>query len=121
MEIGLADAVDAVREELLEAASRGEGQPLSFEVGPIEMEFEIELRAEAKAGGKFKAWVVSAEAEAGVSRGRTHRVAFTLTPRAAGPADSPPAADGSTARRSWTIDDHVDGDDAEDVSDRIAH
>ncbi|MEV8097635.1 trypco2 family protein [Kitasatospora sp. NPDC085879] len=83
MEIGLADAVDAVREELLEAAARGAGQSLSFEVGPIEMEFEIELRAEAKAGGKFKAWVVSAETEAGVSRGRTHRVAFTLTPRGA--------------------------------------
>ncbi|MEV6209705.1 trypco2 family protein [Kitasatospora sp. NPDC051914] len=81
MEIGLADAVDAVRKELMEAASRGEGQPLSFEVGPIEMEFEIELRAEAKGGAKFKAWVVSAETEAGVSRGRTHRVAFTLTPR----------------------------------------
>ncbi|MEU2628538.1 trypco2 family protein [Kitasatospora sp. NPDC007106] len=81
MEIGLADAVDAVRKELLEAAARGADQPLSFEVGPIEMEFEIELRAEAKAGGKFKAWVVSAETEAGVSRGRTHRVAFTLTPR----------------------------------------
>ncbi|MEW1907406.1 trypco2 family protein [Kitasatospora sp. NPDC085895] len=81
MEIGLADAVDAVRKELLEAASRGADQPLSFEVGPIEMEFEIELRAEAKAGGKFKAWVVSAETEAGIARGRTHRVAFTLTPR----------------------------------------
>ncbi|MFE2722452.1 trypco2 family protein [Kitasatospora sp. NPDC059327] len=82
MDIELADAVAAVRDELLKASARAAGQDVVFEVGPVEMEFEVELRADAKAGGKFRVWAVSAEAEAGVSRGRTHRVSFTLTPKA---------------------------------------
>ncbi|MFB7675847.1 trypco2 family protein [Kitasatospora purpeofusca] len=82
MDVPLADAVAAVRDELLEAAARAGNDPqVVFAVGPVEMEFEVELRADTKAKGKFKLWAVGAEAEAGVSRGRTHRVAFTLTPK----------------------------------------
>ncbi|MBD0694064.1 trypco2 family protein [Streptomyces sp. CBMA123] len=81
MEIGLADAVAAVRDELLEAAARAAGHEIAFVVGPVEMEFEVELRADAKAKAGFRVWAVAAEAEAGLSRGRTHRVSFTLTPR----------------------------------------
>ncbi|MFJ2775261.1 MULTISPECIES: trypco2 family protein [unclassified Kitasatospora] len=83
----MADAVAAVRDELLEAAARGIGQDIAFAVGPVEMEFEVELRADAKARGGFRVWAVTAEAEAGVSRGRTHRVSFTLTPRTADDQD----------------------------------
>ncbi|MFE7564351.1 trypco2 family protein [Kitasatospora sp. NPDC057500] len=79
MDVPLADAVAAVRDELLEAAARpGDDPRLVFAVGPVEMEFEVELRADAKAKGEFKLRVVGAEAQAGVSRGRTHRIAFTL-------------------------------------------
>ena len=48
MEIELADAVAAVRDELVEAAARGVGQAVAFTVGPIEMEFAVELRADAR-------------------------------------------------------------------------
>ncbi|QXE32951.1 hypothetical protein KQY30_00215 [Streptomyces sp. GMY02] len=106
MDIPLVDAVAAVRDELLEAASRGAGQDVVFAVGPVEMEFEVELRADAKAKAGFKLWAVGAETEAGVSRGRTHRVAVTLTPRNAqggdllisGSADRP-AGPGATGDR----------------------
>jgi hypothetical protein len=81
MEIELADAVAAVREELMSAAGRGSGQEIAFAVGPIEMEFTVELRADAKAKAGFKAWVMSADVEAGVARGRSHRVKVTLTPK----------------------------------------
>ena len=82
MEIELADAVATVREELLDAARRGTGQEIAFAVGPIEMEFAVELRADARAKAGFKAWVLaSAEVEAGVARGRTHTVSVTLTPK----------------------------------------
>lgn len=84
MEIELADAVAAVREELLHAAARGIGQPVEFLVGPIELEFAVELRQDAKAKAGFKAWVVSGDAEGGLSRGRTHRVSMTLTPNRPG-------------------------------------
>lgn len=80
MEIELGNAVAAVREELLHAAARGIGQPMKFLVGPIELEFAVELRQDTKAKAGFKAWVVSGDAEGGLSRGRTHRVSMTLTP-----------------------------------------
>jgi len=81
VEIELADAVAAVRDELLEAARRGAGPDLAFKVGPVELEFAVELRADVKAKAGFKAWVVSADAEAGVARARTHRVTVSLTPQ----------------------------------------
>ncbi len=87
MEIELADAVAAVRDELVEAAARGVDEQVGFVVGPIELEFGVELRRDAKAKLGFKAWVVSADAEAGVSRGRTHRVRVSLTPKGPGGGD----------------------------------
>ena len=81
MEIELADAVAALRDELLRAVARGAEQNLTFHVGPIELEFTVELRVDAKGKGGFKAWVVSGDGEAGVARGRTHRVMVTLTPK----------------------------------------
>lgn len=56
MEIGSADAVAAVRDELLEAATRGAGHEIAFAVGPVEMEFEVELRADARAKAGFRVW-----------------------------------------------------------------
>ncbi|MGV9313952.1 trypco2 family protein [Streptomyces sp. NPDC003691] len=82
MDIPLAAAVAAVRDELVSAAAVvGEHPNLVFAVGPVEMEFAVEIRADAKATGRFSLWAVGADTEAGVSRGRTHRVSFTLTPR----------------------------------------
>jgi hypothetical protein len=45
--------------------ARGAGQEIAFKVGPVELEFAVELRTDAKAKAGFKAWVVSADAEAG--------------------------------------------------------
>ncbi|MEU8625858.1 trypco2 family protein [Streptomyces sp. NPDC048669] len=88
MDIPLVDAVAAVRNELLAAAAQvGEDPRMVFAVGPVGMEFEVELRADAKAKAGFKLWAVGAETEAGVSRGRTHRVSFTLTPKTAAGGD----------------------------------
>ncbi|MFB9688252.1 trypco2 family protein [Amycolatopsis plumensis] len=81
MEIELAAAVTALRYELIEAAARHEsGQQVGFRVSPIELEFAVELRADAKAKAGFKAWVLSADAEVGVARARTHKVKLTVTP-----------------------------------------
>ncbi|MFL1379769.1 trypco2 family protein [Nocardiopsis protaetiae] len=81
MDIPLTTAVQTLREELLEAAKQGEGAEITFEVGPIEMEFEVEFRKDVRAKTGFAAWIATAEVEGGVERGRTQRVAFTLTPR----------------------------------------
>ncbi|MFI7410175.1 trypco2 family protein [Streptomyces sp. NPDC049627] len=76
--IELADAVQAVRDELITAAARSAGQDVTFEVGDIELEFSVELRKEVKGGVKVKAWVVEAGADAGGGSTRSHRVAVTL-------------------------------------------
>ncbi|MBE1592361.1 trypco2 family protein [Nonomuraea angiospora] len=81
MDIELAQAVEGLRDELLAAAVAGAGSQIAFAVGPIELEFAVELKADAKAKAGFKAWVVTADVEAGVSRGRTHKVKLTLTPK----------------------------------------
>lgn len=60
---------------------------MEFKVGPVELEFAVELRADAKVKAGFKAWVVSGDAEGGVARGRTHRVKFVLTPQRPGGGD----------------------------------
>ncbi|MGW2110074.1 trypco2 family protein [Streptomyces sp. NPDC001948] len=79
--VELADAVESIRNQLIDAAGRATGRPVAFEVGDIQMEFTLELRKEIKGGSKVKAWVVEAGADASRTTGRTHKVAFTLKPR----------------------------------------
>lgn len=81
MEIELADAVRALRDELVSAAAQaGPEQEIGFRVGPIELEFTVELRVDASVKTGFKAWVLSADASGGVARGRTQKVKVTVTP-----------------------------------------
>ena len=101
--IELSAAVRAVRRELLAAAQEGAGEPLRFEVGPIQMEFTVELTAEAGVSGGVRAWVLNAGAEARATRGSTHRVSFTLTPKDAAtgaPVEIGNTADAATSRFS---------------------
>ncbi|WP_304454576.1 trypco2 family protein [Nocardiopsis sp. YSL2] len=88
MELRLTDAVRTLREELTEAVEEAEAQSpdMTFTVGPVQMDFEVQFRVDGKAKGKLSAWIASGEIEAGASRTRTHRVSFTLTPR---PKDTP--------------------------------
>jgi hypothetical protein len=79
--IELADAVESVRNQLMRAAARSAGKEIAFTVGDIQMEFTVELRKEVKGGAKVKAWVVEAGTDAGLSTGRTHKVALTLKPK----------------------------------------
>ncbi|MCA6092344.1 hypothetical protein LE181_09240 [Streptomyces sp. SCA3-4] len=80
-DIELAEAVRAIRSGLTSAAAAGAGEDLAFDVGDIALEFTVELRRDAKAGGKVKAWIAEAGAEGARGSARTHKVAFTLTPK----------------------------------------
>lgn len=40
--IELADAVESIRNQLIDAAGRATGRPVAFEVGDIQMEFALE-------------------------------------------------------------------------------
>jgi hypothetical protein len=84
VDIELGDAVASVRQELLDAAARETAAGLEFVVGTIELEFSVDLRRDAKVKSGFKAWVVSADVDGGITLGRAHRVKVTLTPRIGG-------------------------------------
>lgn len=79
--IGLADAIKELRRELTEAVAEAQDKPIRFELGPVEMEFLLEVgrAAEADAGVRF--WVVSLGGKGSVSSGSTHRVKLSLTPQ----------------------------------------
>jgi hypothetical protein len=79
--IDLETAVRALRDRLVSAAAQGSGREIQFEVGPIEMEFLVEMRRDAKARGGVRVWLASAEGEAAAGRTYTQRVRLTLTPK----------------------------------------
>ena len=100
-QIELSAPVSAIRRQLTEAARQGADESVHFEVGPIQMEFTVELTHEAGARGGVRAWVLSAGADARASRGTTHRVSLTLTPRDAAtgsPVEIGNTPDGGTSR-----------------------
>lgn len=95
--VGLAEAVKGIREELAEAVKAGKGEQLRFDVGPVELEFAVELRRDAEAKAGVKVWVVEAGTSGAFSRGTTHTLKVVLHP-----------VDTETGR-SVRVHDHVDG------------
>jgi len=68
--------------------SAGQDESLRFELGPVKMEFLLEVH---RAGGGevgVRFGVISVGAKGGVSSGSTHRVTLALTPR--GSSGRPP-------------------------------
>lgn len=77
----LAEAIEAVRAELLRAKELGAGSPMAFEVGPVEMQFTVALTREGKANAGVKVWVLEADATGSLTGQRTHQVKITLYPK----------------------------------------
>ena len=86
--IPLADAIRALRTELIEAVKEGEEKDLRFELGPVEMEFNAIVSREGSGGGKigFKLFGQGAEVNLGgkVSDQQVQRLKLVLTPRSPG-------------------------------------
>jgi hypothetical protein len=78
--VGLAEAIKGVREELAKAMEAGEGERLRFDVGPVELEFAVELRRDTEAKAGVKVWVVEAGGSGTLSRGTPHRLTVVLNP-----------------------------------------
>lgn len=82
--IGVGEAVQALRDELMAAAVAGADSDVKFEVGAIEMEFGFTLTKEgsAKVGlSKIFSSVVSADVSGKVAKEDVHRVKLVLTPK----------------------------------------
>ncbi|MFF5960805.1 trypco2 family protein [Streptomyces luteogriseus] len=74
----LSDAIQAVRAGLAAAQTDGVGSPIRFTVKDIVLDLGIELRQSASAGGRVKAFVVSADARGERASTATHRMTVTL-------------------------------------------
>lgn len=77
----LADAVTALRAELVKAMEAGKGEAVQFDVGTVTMEFEVEATADVEAKGGVRFWVVELGAYGSVGRSATHTVTLEMKPR----------------------------------------
>ncbi len=80
-QLGLADAIAALRKELTAAMTVGVGERVRFELGTVEMEFGLELAKERGGEAGVKFWVVTLGGKGSMTTGSTHRVTLQLTPK----------------------------------------
>ncbi len=57
-EIGLVEAIEAVREELVQAVLAGAQRPLQFPLEGVELTFQVGVTREHAPGGKLKFWIL---------------------------------------------------------------
>lgn len=81
--VGLPEAIRSLRAELSQAMEEGAGEELRFRVGPVELEFEVQLTREAGVDGGVRFWVVSVGAKGSTATATTHRVKISLQPQTA--------------------------------------
>jgi hypothetical protein len=86
-EIGLAEAIGQLRREIGVAMESARGEPLQFQLGPVELELQVRVSSKAGVKGEAKWFVVSLGADAGTERAGTHTVKLKLTPRVPGGGD----------------------------------
>ncbi|MCC8247088.1 trypco2 family protein [Saccharothrix luteola] len=77
--VGIAEAIDGLREELGLAQDAGADHQFRFEVTEVEVELLVEVRKEAKAGAKVQFGVVSVNSDGKAASARTHRIKLRLS------------------------------------------
>lgn len=82
--IELARVITDLRSELGRAVAAGEGEPLRFELGPIELEVTFVVGHSEDGNGKVSFWIVEAGTDRTNSSATTQRIKLTLAPRLAG-------------------------------------
>lgn len=82
-DISLADAIGQLRRDISEAVAKSKDQDILFEVGQVEMQFEVAVEREVGGSAGVKFWVVNAEAAASTTRTGTHTLTVPLLPRTA--------------------------------------
>jgi len=78
-DVGLAAAIGVVRRDLLAAQQEGQGSGLTFVVGPVELEFVVDVTHEGGGEASVKVLsLLSLGGKGGVSREMTNRIRVTL-------------------------------------------
>lgn len=81
--IELGEVIAELRRELQEAINQGEGQPLRFELGPVELEATVAVEKGGGGGAKVRFWVIELGGDAKVAQSSTQRIKLALQPRLA--------------------------------------
>ncbi|GLY79329.1 trypco2 family protein [Actinoallomurus iriomotensis] len=79
--LDLADVVHALRRELAQATAEGSEAEVRFELGPVELEFLVDVKKDGGAEAGVRFGVVSFGAKGTVTSGSTHRLKLLLTPK----------------------------------------
>jgi hypothetical protein len=79
--IGLAAAIEELRQELYRAQDLGADQQFAFGIEEAELELQLELRNSGKGDGKVSFGVATASAGGEHSTVRTHRLTLRLSVR----------------------------------------
>ena len=80
VEIGLEEAIRAVRAELTQAMQAGSGEEIRFRVNRVSLQFQVVATKSAEASGKVRFWVVDVGAGGKLESASTHTVQVDLEP-----------------------------------------
>jgi Trypsin-co-occurring domain 2 len=84
--VGLAEAIQSLREEMTRAIEQAKGQELRFNVEEVEIDLGVEVKREGSADGKISFKVFGTGIEAGgkgsQAQTSTHHMKITLKPPA---------------------------------------
>jgi hypothetical protein len=76
----LADTIAAVRRELGLAQAAGQGQPVQFRAGPVELEFEVAVTRTGGGQAGVQLWVLTLSGKGELGQATTQRIKVTLQP-----------------------------------------
>ena len=76
----LADTIAAVRRELGAAQQAGQGEPVRFRAGPVELEFEVAVTRTGGGQAGVQLWVLTLGAKGELGHATTQRIKLTLQP-----------------------------------------
>lgn len=80
--VSIAEAMESLRNQVLEAAEAAHTSDLAFAVREIEVEFQVALTVEVSGSASVSLWkVLTFGAGADAARSDTHRVRLVLEPR----------------------------------------
>ena len=74
----LAEVIESLRENLMEAQRRGEDKNLRFNVTNVEIELQTVVKKDKSANGKAKFWVLEAGAAAKHENTATQKIKLSL-------------------------------------------
>jgi len=94
----LADTIAAVRRELSSAQTAGQGQPVQFRTGPVELVFDVAVTATRSGEGGVHISVLTLGGKLGREHATTHRIKVTLQPVNPDTGEDAQIADSSRGR-----------------------